>query len=74
MKARLDIEEYMDRVCIEKCEDHKKLAKVRVENGRDSQKWSWLFESKCVNCPLEIMRQCLREERDGYMELELEVA
>lgn len=73
MKARLNIEDYAKRVCIERCKFYEEMQKILIVNGDPNQKWSWLFHAKCSkDCPLEAMIQSLREERDQMMEVELE--
>lgn len=73
-KVKIDLKEYAKRVCVEKCRFYKATQEVLVVNGDgNKQKWSWLWHSQCVNCPLEAMLQVLAEEHDQMAELDLEL-
>ena len=71
MKARINIQDYADRVCIDICEHHRRIASMNKYDK--SVEYTWLFEHICVNCPLEAMVQVLREERDQKMMVDIVV-
>ena len=73
-KVKIDLKEYAKRVCVEHCRHYNATREVHVVNDpSNKQKWSWLFHSQCVNCPLEAMLQVLAEEHDQMAELDLEL-
>jgi len=73
MKACLDIEEYGKRICQECCEFYRRTKDFQVQSTEELKaKWNYLFYEKCIDCPLEALLQCLREERDQNMKLQYE--
>ena len=72
-KTKINLEDYTKKVCTDYCRYYNATREVRIVNGNDQQKWSWLFHAKCSSCPLEAMIQVLKEEHDQFAELDLEL-
>ena len=73
MRAVLDVEEMGQRVCKEVCGYWRKIKNTKVDSVDElKQKWAYLFEHKCIDCPLEALLQCIREEKGQDAKIEFE--
>lgn len=72
-KSVIDLEEYFTRTCEEICGYRRMFKHFEFVNYPEDWKWGFLAEHKCMTeCPLEQLKQLLREERDQNLKLQLE--